>query len=408
MSHSHPQEPLIPERPLSVALNGWFWEQINTGSGQYLMQLLRALVELSSKDLYTVYVPAWCEVREGTDWMESRRVCIAPLRTPFDHLNRNLAKLWFEQIAVPRACRRAGVDLLHVPYWATPAIASVPVITTVHDLIPIILPAYRGSSLVRLYTRLVSRTLHRSTLVLTDSQASCEDIRRTFQLPAERARVIYLGIDQRYQPIEDEDRLRAIQKRYKLPRQFVLYLGGFDQRKNVVSLIRAYSRLLAVDETFPPLVIAGNLPKYDSSLFPDPTRETEKAGIAGRVHFAGWIAEEDKPDLYALAACFAFPSTYEGFGLPVLEAMACGTPVVTSKTSSLGELAGDGGILVDPHSEGEIAEAIETLVRDTSARAVYASKALIRAHQFRWSEAARLTRLAYRDVLAGNAGQHAS
>ena len=182
--------------------------------------------------------------------------------------------------------------------------------------------------------------------------------------------------------------------------QFVLYLGGFDQRKNVPRLIRAYRRLIDIDADAPDLVIAGRLPDQYSDFFPDPREAAKLTGVSDRVRFIGEVAENDKPALYSLAHCFVFPSTYEGFGLPALEAMACSVPVVTSRTSSLGELAGDAGLLVDPQSEEDIAQAIARLVSDPSMRAEYADRSRQRATQFQWSETARLTAQAYRDILA--------
>jgi len=388
--------------PACVALNGWFWGDDTTGSGQYLTHLLRQsqtseVSETSEVWRYILYVPAWSQTSEV--WQTSEVSAVIPLKTPFDRLNRNLAKVWFEQIAFPRACQRIGADVAHVPYWGPPARIGLPLVTTVHDLIPLILPAYRGSPLVRLYTRLVSATLRRSDLVLTDSEASARDIRSRLGIAAQRVRVVYLAADERYQPVRDSARLAAVRERYGLPERFILYLGGFDQRKNVPALVRAYGRLRDRRADAPPLAIAGRLPAQDSPFFPDPRRVASAAGLETHVMFTGWVAEEDKPALYSLAACFVFPSLYEGFGLPVLEAMACGTPVVTSAGSSLGEVAGAGGLLVDPTSEAQIAEALERLVFDAGLRAQVAAAAQARAGQFTWAETRRQTRAAYRDVL---------
>jgi glycosyltransferase involved in cell wall biosynthesis len=397
-SHAVPGHP----RPLSVAINGWFLGQSGTGSGQYLGRLLCGLLDRTTDDLYTVFTP---ESRgEGRPtWPAADRVRVVPLATPWDRRSPDVAKLWFEQITFPAACRRAGADLAHVPYWGTPAWTPIPTVTTVHDLIPRILPAYRGSWLARGYTRLVSHTVRHSACILTDSHSSADDIRRLLGVPPARLRTIYLAVEDCYQPMQDSAdgarRLDEVRERYALPPRFVLYLGGFDQRKNVGRLMRAYGQLRRESPAAPPLVLAGRLPERESPLFTDPRREAARQGIEAEVRCIGWVAEGDKPALYALATCFVFPSLYEGFGFPVLEAMSCGTPVVTSRGSSLAELAGAGGLLVDPTSEDDIAAGIRTLLHDAPRREQMGRAALAQARQFRWDETARLTRAAYLDCV---------
>jgi glycosyltransferase involved in cell wall biosynthesis len=405
VSHTSQRRPGAPV----VAFNGWFWTQTRAGSGQYLQQLAPALARMPDGPQIIVYAPARRESSDEASATDGGAFRVIPLHTPFDRVSENLAKLWFEQIAVPRACRRDGVDILHVPYWATPARCVSPVVTTVHDVIPIVLPAYRASIPVKLYTRFVTWTMRRSALVLADSAASGDDILRTVKLPAERLRIVHLAVGPQYQPCEDPARLDAMRERYRLPRQFVLYLGGFDQRKNVPHMIRAYSRLVGNHASAPDLVVAGRLPDQHSTFFPDPRAAARQAGVNDRVRFIGEVAEDDKPALYSLATCFVFPSLYEGFGLPVLEAMACGAPVVTSRTSSLGELAGDGALLVDPQSEEELAGAIGRFIEKPALRAEYAMRGRERARHFQWSETTQLTVQAYRDILSESSpktGQH--
>ena len=234
----------------------------------------------------------------------------------------------------------------------------------------------------------------------TDSRASAEDIGRRLHIPAARLRVVYLAAAPHFRPVREEGQLAAVRGRYHLPATFILYLGGFDPRKNVPGLLRAYARLARRRPDAPPLVIAGRPPARPSAFFSDPRQEARAAGVAERVHCIGWVAEEDKPALYSLATCFVFPSFYEGFGLPVLEAMACGTPVVTSCGSALAELAGEAGLLVPPAAEEQIAGALETLVFEGATRARLAEAGLARAARFTWEETARRTRAAYTEALA--------
>ena len=247
--------------------------------------------------------------------------------TPFDRFSRNLAKLWFEQVTFPRTCARLRADVAFVPYWGSPWWQPCPVVVTVHDLIPLLLPLYRGGMAQRAYTQLVSRTARRASAVLTDSEASRRDIIRHLRIPAERVHTVHLAVGPSTAGTLAPDHLAAVRARYNLPDgPFLLYLGGFDARKNLLRTLEGYGRFVArcaaAGASSPVLVIAGKLPAADSACAPDPRPLVQRLGLGSRVHFAGWVEEADKSALYALAMGVLFLSEYEGFGLPVLEAMA--------------------------------------------------------------------------------------
>jgi len=373
---------------MRIGINAAFWGMQATGSGQYLHHLTRALAQHGSEAELFLFAPRSAQPEEGPWRWET-------LPTPCDGLGDNLAKLWFEQVAYPRACHRRGVDLAHVPYFAPPLRPTAPTVVTIHDLIPLILPAYRGSVAVRAYMALVSRAARGAALILTDSRASARDIERRLAIPRERIRVIYLAADERYRPRPDvADRARAL----GLPPRYLLYLGGFDRRKNVVGLLRAYAaaRERMADVA---LVIAGRLPERHSAFTPDPRVVAEPLDLGDSLHLTGWVDEADKPALYAGALAFVFPSEYEGFGLPVLEAISCGTPGIVVGGSSLEEVVGLGGIVVPPDDVASLAEAMVAVVNSPSLRGDLAAKALQHAQGFSWERTARETWQAYRDAL---------
>jgi len=274
-------------------------------------------------------------------------------------------------------------------------------VVTVHDLIPLLLPAYRGSLLVRLYTRLVAAAARKAEAIITVSQASARDIVRYLHVPPERVHVTYEAAGEAFQPVEDETLLAAIRQKYALPERYFLYLGGFDQRKNLSVLLRAFA-LLVNRQPLARLVIAGKLPGRDSSMFPDPRRLAMESEVEESVTFTGWVAEEDKPALLSGATAFVFPSLYEGFGLPPLEAMACGAPVIASNRSSLPEVVGEGGILVEPTDVEALAEAMEMLLVDDALRAELRQRALAQAAKFSWKQTALETLAVYRKVVGGS------
>jgi len=313
---------------MRVVINGWFADQPTTGSGQYLAALLEWLPRVGSEHEFIVVRP---QTAESANQQIGKTLSPSPLTfyaSRFtSHLGRfspNLAKLWFEQIAFPWTCRRLKADVAFVPYWAAPLWSPCPVVVTIHDLIPRLLPLYRGGPLQRAYTALVSHTARRAAAVLTDSEAAKRDIVAHLHIPPERVRAIHLAADPRHRPIADEAELARVRAKYGLPdAPFLFYLGGFDARKNVVRMIEAYARVVGRAPSVADLVIAGRLPAADTPFAPDPRPAVARLRLADRVRFIGPVDEADKPALYSLALATVFVSEYEGFGLPVVEAMMC-------------------------------------------------------------------------------------
>jgi glycosyltransferase involved in cell wall biosynthesis len=407
---------------MRIALNAWFIDQPTTGSGQYLAHLLaeytaqpagprfllcgRAgqpipdLPGLSSPifEWLTVQTPfdgSLPSVLRPPSSALRRPSSVAP--RPSSNLARHLAKLWFEQVGFPRACRRWGADIAHTPYWASPLFCRMPTVVTIHDLIPMLLPAYSGGRLGQLYVRLVTLSARRAAHVFTDSHASRRDIIARLRVPASRVEAIHLAASDHFQPVTDPEALDRARIKYGLPPRYLLYLGGFDQRKNVQSILRAYARLGLADVH---LVIAGKLPAHDTAFTPHPQRIADDLGISERVCLTGWVEEEDKPALYSGAIALVFPSHYEGFGLPPLEAMSCGTPAIASDRSSLPEVVGVGGICLDPDDLDALSLAMRRLATDTILHESLRAAALRQAARFSWRNTAQATLAAYERVFS--------
>jgi glycosyltransferase involved in cell wall biosynthesis len=314
-----------------VAINGWFTGDTSSGSGQYVNHLLAHLAQAAPAPRLSLLLPERKVTADVVDRVARDCPTVDIVHVPVPPLPRNLAKLWWEQFSVPQAARRLGADVLWVPYWAAPYWQPVPTVVTIHDLIPLLLPAYRGGVLQRAYTGLVSRTAKRSAAVLAVSEAAKRDIVARLGIPAERVFAVLHGPNQEGSAGPTPQKLAAVRQKYGLPERYFLYLGGFDVRKNVKNTLQAYRRYL--DSSADPsvhMVIAGKLPLSDSAFFPDPQKIAAELQLGASVHFCGWIDEADKPALYALATAYIFPSLYEGFGMMVTEAMQAGTPVVTS------------------------------------------------------------------------------
>ncbi len=367
---------------MRVALNGLFLAYPATGTGQYLRELVNALRAQFPHDEFIFLAPR-------ADSTAPARVEIQPTR----FARENPAKLEFEQIIFPRAATK--FDLAHVPHFGSPLFPTHPTIVTIHDLIPRVLPAYRGGARVRLYTRLASLAARRADVIIADSFASARDIETELEIPRRKIHVVHLGVHARFEPPPRAE-IARVRAKYKLPENFVLYLGGFDVRKNVMRVVETFAGLGTGDAS---LVLAGKLPDADSEFFPDPQMLAEKFGVLNRTHFIGFVAEEDKPALYAAARVFLYPSRYEGFGLPPLEAMACGTPVIVSNSASLPEVVGDAGFLLDAHDAQGWSNALRELLSNETRWNELHARGLEQAKNFSWERAARETMDVYRGVV---------
>ncbi len=378
---------------MHIALSGWFWDRPDTGSGQYIRRLLPALHELAGDVHFTLLLPP--HIRQVEELPPD--VSLLRVATP---IGGQLGKVWFEQVSVPRAARRVGADLLHVPYWAPPLGAPVPVVSTIHDVIALSIPPYRGGPLARLYTSLVAAGAQAAAHILTDSQASRSEIVSRLHIVPERVSVAWLATDERFHPRVGSENDAAVARKYDLPERFVLYLGGYDIRKNVHTLLLAYTYVVEAMADEVPLILAGRPPgAWGTMRFPDLPQYIEQLGIGDHVRWLGEIDEQDKPSLYRLAAVVAFPSRYEGFGLPPLEAMACGTPLVACEASSIPEIVGDAGFLVPPDDARGMAGAILSILVQPELAGQLRNLGLSRASQFSWRNTAEVTLAVYRQVL---------
>ncbi|RME73539.1 MAG: glycosyltransferase family 1 protein [Chloroflexi bacterium] len=385
---------------MNIAVNAWFWDNPSVGSGQYLKYLLPALLRADpSLHIHLVSPRPFGDLPPALQPFAGRLHC-RTCPTPWPNQHSHLAKVWFEQVTFPRTCRKLGVDLAHVPYFGSPLSPTVPTVVTIHDLIPMVLAEYRGGLRVRLYTSLVAAGASRAALILADSRHSKQDILAKLHLPDEQVRVVYLAPAPHYQPAQTWQEIVEIKKKYNLPENFVLYLGGYDIRKNVAALLYAYTWVShTLGDEFP-LVLGGKMPPRDTPFTPDPRRIARELGIEDFVITPGWFEEEDLPLIYAAAAVFVYPSRYEGFGLPVLEAMACGVPVVTTNAASIPELAGPAAYQIDPDDTKHIAAPIIRLCTDEETRDDLIARGFEQVEKFSWEKTAAETLQAYRDVLS--------
>lgn len=340
-----------------------------TGIGIYATQLLAALRRLAP----------------GLDLVELTWGRDLPMR-----LDRRLR---WQQVEVPRRARQSQAALLHIPGFDAPGWKPCPVVLTVHDLIGMLFPQNLPLAARFYWSRWLPWSVRWADAVIADSEQTRRDLVRLLRVPEERITVIPLGVEPVYRPQTDRAALERLRQRYALPPRFILYLGTLEPRKGLDTLLTAYAALTA---DWPhALVLAGKKGWYTDTLF----TQVKQQGLEERVHFTDYIPDEELPGLYNLAEVFAFPSRYEGFGLPPLEAMACGVPVVSSNAASLPEVIGDAGLLVPPDDPGALAAALRRVLSDADLRADLQARGWRQAARFTWDETARRTLAFYRRVL---------
>jgi glycosyltransferase involved in cell wall biosynthesis len=308
-----------------------------------------------------------------------------------------LARLWREHVLLPRACRKERVDLLHCPKSAIPYKSPCPTVVTLHDLIPLRHPETEKLA-ARIYWNLqMPIAARRSSFIITDSEHARQEIIEDFQVAPERIKVIMLGFNPAMLDRRDPVTAESVRLKYGLPQGYILYVGTIQPRKNIDTLFEAFYRLKQVRKDMPKLVIVGRKGWLYDKLF----ARFAELGLTDEVIFTGFVPDEDLPYIYDGARLFAYLSFFEGFGLPPLEAMACGIPVVTSNTTSLPEVVGDAGIAVPPADVDKVMAAIARILDDEGYSALLGQRGRERALLFSWEAAARETMAIYRQV-AGN------
>ncbi|MEX1255452.1 MAG: glycosyltransferase family 1 protein [Dehalococcoidia bacterium] len=361
------------------------------GAGVYTYQLVRALAETPGDERLVVFA------RRGVFEdlaAKQKRLHVVPV----DPTSRP-ARLAWEQTVLPLLLRRLRVRVLHSPHHTTPAaLPGVRRVVTIHDVTFMVLPK-RYPLMRRLYMETLTRAAARlADAIITPSQTSRRDIMRKLGVRGERIVVIPYAAGPQYTPVDDQDALGRLRWKHHLPSRFILSVGSLEPGKNRSRLIRAYD-LLRREGIDAPLIIVGQ-PAW---RFEDDFALVERLGLGEEVRFLDYVPDDDLPGLYSAATVFAFPSLYEGFGLPVIEAMACGTPVVTSNGSALAEVADDAALLVDPLNVDALAGALRRLLADDGLRADLRVRGLERARKFSWQRVAHETRVVYQVVAAKGA-----
>lgn len=372
------------QRPLRIGLDGDVLGRRRTGDESYLASLMRGLQAIDQDNEYMVCV------RD-----EDAAASLFPGLTRFEFRAVRPRSIWFRHaMGLPWMLRRKPVDLFHVQYFVPP-LMPCPSVVTIHDLSFVVRPDFFTPRDRILMQRLVRKSVRRAARVITDLQHTKKDLMRVYDLAPERIEVIPLAADPRYRLLDREQCRRTLAKSLGVEGPFVLYVGTFEPRKNVATLIHGYNRFREQSGLAHRLLLVGK-PKHRSERV---YGAIEASRFRDDIVLAGFVPDEDLPLYYNAADVLVFPSLFEGFGLPVVEAMACGTPVITTNVSCLPEVSGDAALLVDPHEPEAFGDAMVKVLSDQNVVQQMGKRGLARAASFSWERTARETLAVYRKVV---------
>lgn len=341
-----------------------------TGFGFYVKNLVDALAKVDPEDKYILIKP-----QTEKDFSTVKRF------------------VW-DQFIFPGLAKKAKVELLHQPCFSAPIFYSGKVIATCHDLISVFFPENLPLASRLFYSRWMPFSYRKAMLIIASSEHTKRDIMSLLNIPESRIRVVHLAVSADFKPVESRNKISQTQNKYGTGKKYLLHVGTLEPRKNLEFLVKSFALAYreGIEEN---LVITGKKGWYFDGLF----ELVKKLHLEKKVIFTGYVEEKDLPALYSGATAFLFPSLYEGFGFPPLEAMACGTPVISSSTSSLPEVVGSAGILLPPKDERLWAKNIIKIVRDVKLAKTLRDLGLRQAAKFTWENTARKTIEVYKEAM---------
>ena len=375
--------------PLKIAIDGRCLTDHYPGIGRYLFNLLHSLPAVAEDVELGVFTAADGNSRFDLEALETQGIRLIPTSSPIRGIG--------QQLELPREIRRLSADVFHAPYFLTALRPGCPMVVGFYDTIAARFPEHLPSGRARLAARLGSKlALSAARSIITLSRAAKRDLIDVFGLPSERIAVTPAAPGQGFEPATDEA-ITELRKRLRLPKRYALHVGTNKPHKNLERLLEAWSEVRGFKLSKCGLMFAG---AHDPNHF-DVDSAADRLGFDD-VRSLGPVAESDLPTLYSGAEVFVLPSTIEGFGLPILEAMACGAPVACANSSSLPEVAGHAAVYFDPDDTGSIAQSLARLLRNPGYRRLLGERGRARAAQLSWERTARLTLDVYRQVASGS------
>ena len=363
----------LPERPV--------------GAGNYIIHLIRAFARGNSPADFVIFTQRHALPLLAVQERPGFQLVVLPDRSPPMRL------LW-EQTAFPALAARHKLDLLHSPHYTMPLVYRGRTVVTFHDMTFFLFPGMHTLSKRYFFRLFIHLSQRRATALIADSESTRQDAIRLAGVPPGKIHTTLLGITPDFHPESDLAALEAVRQKYHLPERFLLFVGLLEPRKNLPALLQAFAALPPQQPPVKLVVVGRQGWMYEQTL-----QLVHSLGLDDRVHFTGYVDQADMPRVYNLAEVAVYPSIYEGFGFPVLEAMASGTPVITSDVSSMPEIAGEAGVTLPPGDVPALTQAIQSLLSDPVERGRRSRLGLERAAQFTWERCAAQTLDVYRQCL---------
>lgn len=357
-----------------------------TGIGTYTYQLINYLNKIDRINEYLLFMPSSCKYD-------------TPMGANFNVssiTDGDVGTFW-DEVNVPNILKNSDVELYHVPQNGVglPEDKTNAFTITLHDVIPYKMPQTCSSSYLKIFTEKMPKIVSRCDGIITVSNHSKKDIMETLNVPSDKIFVTPLASEDIYRPLDKKLSRQVVDTNYSINSDYVLYVGGFSPRKNILGLIEAFSKLVLCYKKDIKLVIAG---KHGLSYEIYKNR-AHSLGLEGKVLFPGFIPIEHLPYMYNACSLFVYPSFYEGYGLPTIEAMSCGVPIVASKDTSIPEVVGKGALLIDPYNIDQLCDAMYKVLSDFNLRQELILHALVKASEYSWENTAKHTLIAYNKIL---------
>lgn len=356
-----------------------------TGIGNYTYQLINSINQLDTCNNYLLFMPDKC----STDIDFNSNFTVR-------NITENNGNSFWAEVNIPNILHHNEVELYHVPQngIGLPMDKPCKMVITLHDIIPYKMPETVGPSYLKIFLEQIPKIISQCDGIITVSNFSKEDIMKEFDYPGEKIFVTHLAPEDIYKPKDKRLSKELVKKLYGIEDDYILYIGGFSPRKNILGLIEAFSKVVLKFRRNIKLVIAGK----KGISYERYRNKAESLGILDKVIFPDFIPIEHLPFLYSAAELFTYPSFYEGFGLPPVEAMACGTPVIASNTTSIPEIIGNNAILINPWDTDELFEAMLRVLEDSSLKESLINKGFIRSSELSWNSTALQTIKAYNKI----------
>lgn len=377
---------------MRIGINFHTFDKYISGVEYYSLGLLNVLLRIDTRNDYVVYTNQPGLIKEYVP--SSKNLTIIEVK----HLKTRIARILWEHTQLPRLVGRQELDVLHCPSYICPLYRmSVPCVVTVHDTIAIDHPEWCKQTNALYFNLFMKAAAQKASCVISVSRCTADDLKRNFDLPCSKIRIIYSGIDNIFKANTNSSRQSKVRIRYNLPERYILYVGNIEPKKNVWTLLCVQKKVR--EKGLPhKLVIVGKR-SWRTKVELD---EIAKEITSNNVVWARYVDRNDLPFVYQMADVFVFPSLYEGFGSPPLEAMACGTPVVSSSRGALNETVREAALIIEPDNIQEITRAVLSMIADAALREKHIRLGLRQSNMFNWERTARETLSVYKEVSAVN------